>query len=155
MIKQGWCWTAVILMACGGGSSAPVQPSASAAVAVRGFMQAVADSNLTKMASLWGTPNGPASKTRQPSDYERRIAVMQVYLRHDGFRITSDVAENPNRRALAVEIRRQTCTWSVPFVAVKTGDGSWLVTSVDLTAAGNPARPCDESMMKADTLPKR
>jgi len=152
VIKQGWCWTAVLLVACGGGS-APVQPSPSAAAAVQGFMQAVADSNLAKMASLWGTPNGPASKTKQPPDYERRIAIMQVYLRNEGFRITSDVAEAENRRALAVEIRRQTCTWSVPFVSVKTGDGSWLVTSMDLTAAGNPARPCDESMK--DSLPKR
>jgi len=153
VIKQGWCWTAVLLAACGGGS-APVQPSASATVAVQSFMQAVADSNLAKMASLWGTPNGPASRTGQPPDYERRIAIMQAYLRNDSFRVTSDVAEGENRRALAVQIRRQTCTWSVPFVAVRTVDGSWLVTSVDLTAAGNPARPCDESM-KADSVPKK
>lgn len=117
-------------------------------------MQAIADSNLAKMANLWGSTNGPASKTGQPPDYERRIAIMQAYLRNESFRLTSDVAESENRRALAVEIRRQTCTWSVPFVAVKTGDGSWLVTSVDLTAAGNPARPCDERT-SSDSLPQR
>ena len=107
-------------------------------------MQAVADGNLDKMASLWGTANGPASKTRQPPDYERRIAVIRAYLRNDSFRVTSDVPESANRRALRVEIRRQTCTWNVPFMVVKTGDGSWLVNQVDLNAAGNPARPCVE-----------
>lgn len=112
-------------------------------------MQAVADSNLAKMASLWGNTNGPASKTKQPQDYERRIAIMQVYLHNDSFRITSDVPESSeNRRAQQVEIKRQSCTWSVPFVTVKTGDGTWLVTQVDLAAAGNPRRPCAEAAQK-------
>jgi hypothetical protein len=107
-------------------------------------MQAVADSNLAKMASLWGTASGPASRTGQPPDYERRIVIMQAYLRNQSFRVTSDVPESPNRRSLQVEIRRETCAWSVPFVTIKTGDGSWLVNQVDLAAAGNPARPCVE-----------
>jgi hypothetical protein len=105
-------------------------------------MQAVADSNLSKMASLWGTTNGPASRTGQPPDYERRIAIIQAYLRSDSYRVISDVPEAPNRRALTVQLRRKTCTWDVPFVAVSTPDQSWLVNSVDLAAAGNPARPC-------------
>jgi hypothetical protein len=117
-------------------------------------MQAVADSNLDKMASLWGTTNGPALKTHQPPDYEKRIAIMQAYLRNDGFHIMSDVAEAEKRRAVQVQIRRETCTWTVPFETVSTADGSWLVTSVDLNAAGNPARPCVEGAT-GDSLPKK
>ena len=117
-------------------------------------MQAVADSNVEKMASLWGTANGPASQTRQPPDYERRVAIMQAYLRNDSFRVTSDVEETATRRALQVELKRQTCTWSVPFVSVKANNGGWLVNQVDLTAAGNPARPCLEGR-GADTLTRR
>jgi hypothetical protein len=108
-------------------------------------MQAVADSNLVKMASLWGTASGPASKTNQPPDWQRRIAIMQAYLRNDSFRITADVPEaDENRRGLLVEIRRRSCTWTVPFTTVKIRDGSWIVTQLDLAAAGNPARPCQE-----------
>lgn len=107
-------------------------------------MQAVADSNLDKMANLWGTASGPAAKTNQPPDYQRRIAIMQAYLRNDSFRITSDVPEAESRRGLQVEIRRKSCTWTVPFTAIKTRDGSWIVTQLDLAAAGNPARPCME-----------
>lgn len=107
-------------------------------------MKAVADSNLAKMATLWGTANGPASKTNQPPDWQRRITVMQAYLRNDSYRLTADVPSgDQNRRDLQVEIKRQACTWSVPFVAVKSGEG-WLVTQVDISAAGNPARPCQE-----------
>jgi hypothetical protein len=106
-------------------------------------MQAVADSNLDKMASLWGTAAGPASKTNIPPDYRRRVAVMQAYLRNQSFRILSDQPQaTENRRSVQVELKRETCTWSVPFVAIKTADGTWLVTQVDLAAAGNPARPC-------------
>lgn len=149
------CWgLALLLTACGGGGggggTAPVQPAKSATGVVQGFMQAVGDSNLTKMATLWGTPSGSAAKTGQPSDYERRVAIMQAYLRNDSFRITSDVPTAPNRRVLRVQIKRQTCSWSVPFVAIKLGDDSWLVNQVDLTAAGNPARPCVEGA-SADT----
>jgi hypothetical protein len=140
--KQGWCWTAILLLGCGGSSSAPVQPAHSASAAVQSFMQAVADSNLSKMATLWGTTNGPAARTHQPPDYERRIAIIQAFLRSDSFKIVSDVAAGEKRRSLQVQIRRQECTWNVPFEAVSTADGSWLVTSVELTAAGNPARPC-------------
>jgi hypothetical protein len=108
-------------------------------------MQAVADSNVVKMANLWGTASGPAAKTNQPSDWQRRIAIMQAYLRNDSFRITSDVPEaGENRRGLLVEIRRKTCTWAVPFTAIKVRDGSWIVTRLDLAAAGNPARTCRE-----------
>lgn len=145
MTKQLWFGMGLLLAACGGRSAPPAQSATSGSSAVRSFMQAVADSNLAKMASLWGTANGPASKTKQPPDWERRIVIMQAYLRNDSFRITSDVAEqNENRRAQQVEIRRRSCTWNVPFVTVKARDGSWLVTQVDLAAAGNPARPCME-----------
>ena len=135
----------LLLAACGGGSAPPVQPATSASGAVQSFMQAVADSNVVKMASLWGTASGPAAKTNQPPDWQRRIAIMQAYLRNDSFRITSDVPEaDQSRRGLLVEIKRSTCTWTVPFTAIKIRDGSWIVTQLDLAAAGNPARPCQE-----------
>jgi hypothetical protein len=109
-------------------------------------MQAVADSNVVKMANLWGTASGPAAKTNVPPDWQRRVAIMQAYLRNDSFRVTSDEPEtDPSRRALLVEIKRKTCTWIVPFTALKTRDGTWIVTQVDLAAAGNPARPCDQT----------
>jgi hypothetical protein len=133
-----------VLAGCSGGSSpATVAPSNSAKGAVERFMQAVADSNLSQMAALWGTSAGAASRTGQPPDFERRIAIMQAYLRNESHRIVSDAPEGGDaRHGLQVEIRRQLCSWVVPFTAIKLGDGTWIVSQVDLTAAGNPAQPC-------------
>jgi len=133
-----------VLAACGG-ASAPetVAPSNSAKGAVESFMQAVADSDLTQMANFWGSSRGPAARTRQPPDYERRIAIMHAYLRNESHRIVSDTPDGADtRHAVQVEIRRQLCSWIVPFTAIKLGDGTWIVSQVDLTTAGNPARPC-------------
>jgi len=148
VIQRRWFAAGLALAACGGSSpgAAPVRPETSPAAAVQSFMQAVADSNLAKIASLWGNAAGPASKTHQPADYERRIVVMQAYLRHDDSRIASDTPEsNPSKHSVQVEIRRSACTWVVPFVVIQLADGSWLVNQVDLAAAGNPARPCAPS----------
>ncbi len=136
----------LLLAACGGatGSAPAPGPVKSASGAVEGFMQAVADSNLATMANLWGTSAGPAAKTRQPADYERRIAIMQSYLRNENHRIVSDSPDGSDaRHAVQVELQRELCTWTVPFRVIKLADGNWLVNQVDLTAAGNPARPCD------------
>jgi hypothetical protein len=135
---------AAVLAGCGGGSGpATVAPSNSAKGAVESFMQAVADSNLTQMANFWGSSGGPAARTKQPPDYERRIAIMHAYLRNESHRIVSDTPQGDGtRHALQVEIRRQLCSWLVPFTAIKLGDGTWIVSQVDVTAAGNPAQPC-------------
>lgn len=151
MIKQRWYVAALLLISCGGGSPAPTQPATTAAAAVEGFMKAVADSNLAKMASLWGSASGPASETRYPPDWQRRIAIMQAYLQNDSYRLTAEApGTDVNHRDFQVEIRRHTCTWSVPFVAVKNGQ-RWLVTQVDISAAGNPARPCQEGAARDTT----
>jgi hypothetical protein len=155
VIQRRWFTAGLLLMACGGGSgsgSTAVHPTSTATAAVEGFLQAVADSNVDRMAALWGTARGPAATTHMPSDYERRIVVMQHYLRHETARIVSDSPETTeNRHDIQVELRRQLCTWVIPFVAIKTTDGTWIVNQVDLTAAGNPARPCEPGA-KADTM---
>lgn len=154
MIKSRALVLAGVLAACGGGSApssvAPATKSPSGAVDA--FLQAVADSNLTQMANLWGTSAGPAAQTRQPADWERRIAIMQAYLQNESHRVLGDgAAGGEDRRTVQVEIRRQLCTWVVPFTAIRLGDGSWIVNQVDLTAAGNPARPCVPDQDSAPT----
>jgi hypothetical protein len=145
VIKARALVLAVLLAACGGGSApSTVAPTTSARGAVDAFMQAVADSNVTQMGNLWGTSAGPAAKTNQPSDWEKRIVVMQTYLQNESHRVVADAPEGTGdtRHAVQVEIRRQLCSWVVPFTAIKLADGTWIVNQVDVTAAGNPAQPC-------------
>jgi hypothetical protein len=153
VIKPRCFLFAAVLAGCGGGSApGTVAPTTSAKGAVENFMQAVADSNLAGMASFWGSSAGPAGRTGQPPDWERRIAIMQAYLRNESHRIVTDTPEGGGtRHALQVEIRRQLCSWVVPFTAIKLGDGTWIVSQVDLTAAGNPAQPCEPGAQKDTT----
>jgi hypothetical protein len=148
VINRRWIAAVALAAACGGGGGAgQVHPSNTASAAVQNFMRAVADSNLGAMASLWGTAKGPAARTKQPPDYERRIVVMQSYLVNDDWRILSDTPDgSEGRHAVQVQLRRQACTWSVPFGVVQLSDGSWIVNQIDLTTAGNPARPCNPSV---------
>ena len=155
MTNRWWCAAALVLAACGsGGAANEVHPAHTAAATVQNFMKAVSDSNLGTMAELWGTARGPAAKTRQPPDYERRVAVMQAYLNHDDFRILTDNPDGTDaRHVMQVQIRRQACTWDIPFTVIQLADGAWLINQVDLGAAGNPAKPCNPSAKDTASAP--
>ena len=137
---------ALALAACSGSGSpaASAAPAASAERVVQDFMRAVSDSNLTKMAQLWGSAKGAAATTHEPADYERRITIMQAYLRGAQFRIMSNDADPAasGQRLLQVELKREHCDKVVPFSLIRIRD-SWLINRVDLSAAGSPGRPCD------------
>lgn len=152
------------LVGCSGapGPTASARPKPTPEDAVRSFMQAAADSNLARMAELWGTRAGSAAKTGQPPDYERRIAIMRFYLSGSPFHVLPGGAaeftpaagdtgkgrlpgpgdEGATTRQVVVQLDRQGCAKYVPFVLVRTADDSWLINQVDIAAAGHPLRPC-------------
>jgi hypothetical protein len=156
VIKRRWCAAALALAACGGGAAAPgaVKPTATPSAVVQSFLQAAADSNVTKMATLWGTSRGPASETHTPADWERRVAVMQAYLAADDFRITGDAPDgSESRHAVQAELRRQACTFTIPFTVIQLSNREWLINQVDVGAAGNPKRPCRPEEQDTTTAP--
>jgi hypothetical protein len=135
----------LLAVACGGGSmTPPATPLSSSPEAVRAFMRAAADSNISRMAELWGTSKGPASQTR-PTEYEKRLMVMQAWLHGDSTRILADtpVPGDDSRRRVSIALHRGTCVKQIPVTTVRIRDGGWIVQSVDISFAGNPARPCD------------
>ena len=139
----------VLIAACSGAATSSAQtvsPQAGSEAAVQGFLRAVADSNLDKMAELWGTSKGPAGTTRQPSDYERRILVMQAYLHGADYRIISNARDgsSDDRRVLQVEMSRRGCDKIVPFTTTRSRKG-WVVSAIDLDMLGSPGRQCGEA----------
>ena len=142
---------AFILAACSTGTpasaQAPAAPQAAAETTVQQFLQAVADSNLVKMAELWGTSKGSAARTRSPENYEQRVLVMQAYLRSAQYRILSNEQDGPRaeQRILQVEFTRNGCENIVPVTVVRTEQGGWVIRSLDLAQLGSPARKCDGS----------
>jgi hypothetical protein len=140
---------AVVLAACSGnsgGTSGPaVAPVLSSAQAMRDFMKAAADSNLMRMGQLWGTSRGSAAETQYPENYEKRLVVLQLYLRADSSKIASDVAigGKDDQREVKVDIYRQGCKKQVPALMIRLDNKGWIVNNIDLAPAGNPARPCE------------
>ncbi|HEU4827864.1 MAG TPA: hypothetical protein VFT04_01590 [Gemmatimonadales bacterium] len=152
-MTQRWLLAAALtLAACGGNAASSVaqnrqpEPAADAEAAVQQFMEAVADSNLAKMAELWGTAKGSAARTGEPNDFERRIVIMQAYLRDRRHRLMSNTQDgnDATRRIVQVEFRRGDCVKMVPITVVRSEPGAWLVNSIDLALLGGPAGQCDE-----------
>ena len=141
-----------VVLGCGGGAAAGASPEDTATTpeaAVRNFMQAVAYSNITRMARFWGTSRGPAAITGQPADYRDRLVVAQAFLRRSPFRLvrTEVVPAQTERRAVQVEFERTdadatTCTKQVPFTALQAGKHGWIVVAIDLNQIGTPGRSC-------------
>lgn len=150
--KRTWLVVpALVLMACSSGArssmaQAPASPQAGAEAAVQGFLQAVADSDLVKMAQHWGTSKGSAAATGEPSDYQRRIVVMQAYLRNLPYRILSNSqdGEASDRRILQVEFTRNGCEAIAPFTTVRADGGKWVVQALDLAKVGGPGTKCSQ-----------
>ena len=149
-----------VLAACSstsGGGVPSAAPVTSSAQAIRDFMQAAADSNLARMGQLWGTSKGPAAVTNSPADFEKRLILIQTYLKADSSKIISDLSipgENDKRQAEvriyrddppSREPRRRGCMKQVPLVMIRLGNKGWIVNNVNLGTAGNPARPCEPS----------
>ncbi|HET7043121.1 MAG TPA: hypothetical protein VFI13_13970, partial [Gemmatimonadales bacterium] len=136
----------LLVAACGHGGTGAPQPApiGSAEGAVREFLAAVSDSNITRMSTVWGNTNGPASVTGQPPQWEERLKIVQIYLRGGTWTVLENKAEPGStiRRDIAMQFTRGSCVKTVPFVAVKSTHGGWLVESVDVTATGNPVTPC-------------
>lgn len=142
----------LLAAACGGGNRPGPTTDAGALVAspdqvVTEFMQAVADSNLTRMGQLWGTARGSAAVTGEPVRWREQVLVMQLYLRGGSSRVTGNVATMgaADRREITLELVRGGCTKQIPFTVLRLASGGWLVANVDISQAGNPARPCGVS----------
>lgn len=153
-MSQRWMPVLMLVVACGGGGGGSQQPSPSEAAttpdgAVRSFMQAVADSNIIRMARYWGTAKGPAGVVNQPADHPQRLTVTQSYLRASPYRVVrmDPDPKSGDRMIVTVDLDRKdpggaSCVRQVPFTVVKTSKYGWIVSSIDLNLAGAPGRPC-------------
>ncbi len=124
----------------GGGAPAPSSPEAT----VDAFMNAVRANSLVAMADLWGSDRGRVKNYMNPDEVERRLTVMRIYLENEEYEILAPGAQfgmDENQRIVRVQLTRMGCRPVVPFTLTRFGNG-WLVSNVDLAAAGNPARAC-------------
>jgi hypothetical protein len=120
------------------------QGGATASAAVEEFMRAASDSNLTRMAQLFGTDRGSAARTNQPSDFARRMVVMQAALGGITVRALGETAtEDRDRKLVTTEFVRGNCRVTAPVRAVKAREG-WLVLGFDYSQVWDGVnKPCE------------
>jgi hypothetical protein len=134
----------VLSAACGGPkTAAPIPQSMNESVAQ--FLAAVKANDQKRMGQLWGTERGPAAQTMNGDVLRQRIAVIQKYLDHTGYRIIEGPLLVPGRddlRTYRIELQRSNCNQVLPIDVVRTRSGGWLVYDVHLESAGSPAGRC-------------
>lgn len=134
-----------VLAACGG-NPAPATPSpATPADALAGFLDAVRQSDLSRMGQLWGSERGPAANWMDPEELNKRVAVIQKYLGHSGYRVVEGPMPIPGqsrRMAFRVELRRQDCVHVQAIDVVRVNRGGWVVQDVHLGEARSPVQAC-------------
>ena len=131
-------------MACGSKAFPSVMLPLDPEVTLSRFMSAVQANDLMSMSELWGTKDGPAARKMERAELNQRLRVMQIMLKHDRYEIMADASMaglDDKTRAYHLRLMRLGCQVDVPFELVRVGEG-WLVSVIDLTKAGNPARTC-------------
>lgn len=132
------------VMACGAKASPSIMLPLDPEVTLSRFMSAVQANDLVSMSQLWGTKDGLAARKMERAELNQRLTVMQIMLKYDRYEITADVSTaglDDKTRAYHLRLFRLGCQVDVPFELVRVG-GGWLVSVIDLTQAGNPARAC-------------
>lgn len=108
-------------------------------------MNAVRANSLRTMGELWGSSRGPASTYMRADELEQRLVVIRTFLEHEQFELLEPqvgaLRGDGREQVIQVRLTRKGCTPVVPVTLVPYRRG-WLISSVDLAAAGNPARRC-------------
>ena len=136
----------LVCVGCGGRESLGTAAPQSITETLTQFMTAVKANDLTRMGELWGGERGPAVSYMKPQDLRQRLASIQVYLNHAGYRVIEGplpVGGSANAREFRIELQRANgCNVVFPMSLVRASSGSWFVNDVHLEALGNPARRC-------------
>jgi hypothetical protein len=129
---------------CVGKSAGPGTLPADPVAVVERFLAAVKANDLDAMGDLWGSSRGPAN-TWMAADYrEKALTVIRATLVYEAYAVDPSgtrPGSSARERVVRVQLRRNNCQPTVPFTTLRVGDG-WLVSNIDLAAAGNPRRPC-------------
>lgn len=130
--------------ACAGKSVSTAPLPSDPVTAVQQFLAGVKANDLAAMGDAWGSDRGPASGWMDANQLHQRLAVMQRVLAFETYSIGQDgvqAGRSDSERIVRVQLSRNGCAPVVPFTTRRYRDG-WLVSAIDLDAAGNPQRSC-------------
>jgi sporulation protein YlmC with PRC-barrel domain len=109
--------------------------SVGAAIALEQFLTAANATDLTRMATLFGTKDGPTTN-RDPKDLvEKQMFVFANVLRHEDYKIENEQIV-PGRRDSAIQLNVGLTNKGkkviIPFTMVRATGDRWMVEQFDL-----------------------
>lgn len=116
-------------------TAAPVSNQTGAADpagAVKAFLAAARAQDLQALATVWGTPQGPARDVIPRDELEKREIFLLRCLAHDSYQMISDAPAPDGRRVYAVELKRRDLTRTSNFYSVLGPAGRWYVEKFDV-----------------------
>ncbi len=117
-------------------SSGPATTGIAPQLVIEQFLRAANANDLQQMGRLFGTADGSVLQRDPRSEVEKRMFAIASLLRHQDYTIQgqSIVPGRDDEIRLAVRLKREKDEVVVPFTLVRTHDGGWLITDIDLTA---------------------
>jgi hypothetical protein len=139
----------VILSACAAAPPAATPtaidsaPALAPAMTIERFLRAVNQNDLDTMASLFGTRDGPVTRTWSRQEVDDRMFLMASLLRHTDYAIAGERIV-PGRRDEATQMDVQLAVTAgqvvVPFTLVLTRNRQWLIEQVGIERITHPGR---------------
>ena len=99
------------------------------------FLSAANAQDLQAMSNVWGDKQGSvlASGKMSREEIEKREIIMLCYLKHDRYRVVSELPAVDNERTLGVELTKGKLSRTANF-SMATDGSRWYVHSADLDA---------------------
>ena len=100
--------------------------------AVVRFMASAKAQDLQAFANIWGTSAGPARSTMAADELEKREIIMLCYLKHDSYRVLSEMPGENQERVFNVESKYQDLTRAANYFVTRGPANRWYVRQVDI-----------------------
>lgn len=138
----------VLLSACAGSGPRDAAPGSDSGLAptmiVERFLRAANQNDLDTMATLFGTSDGPISRTWSRQESDERMFLLASLLRHTDYSIAGERIV-PGRRdeATHIDVRLavSTGTVQVPFTLVRSRNRQWLIENIGIERVTHPRVP--------------
>jgi hypothetical protein len=102
-------------------------------LALASFLAAANAQDLQAMSRVWGDKEGSVLSSGKigREEIEKREIVMLCYLKHDKYRVVSELPAMDRERTLSVELTKGNLSRTANFVLASDGT-KWYVSSADL-----------------------
>jgi len=135
----------VLLSACSSTQQAPsgqVTGAVSPRLAVEQFLKAAKATDIQAMSNVFGTKAGPARKTMDRTELEKRQVILACFFTHDSYRILGEADGIGGHREVRVELKKGNVTRQPMFYTIQGPAQRWYVDNMDIASVrdfcGNP-----------------